>query len=190
MEVPRVPRMTAYGRLEISRYRLLRAESSHSNICHTIADFSFAASVPIYGENERNLAMSDVVTPKVQKTDAEWRELLTPDQYRILRQAGTERAFTGPFWNSHEKGSTAAPPVTSRCSSPIPSSIPAAVGRAISRRSTRRRSPKSATPRTAWCAPKSAAAIAAAISATSFPTARRRPACATASMAMRWISRP
>ncbi|CAN7219123.1 MULTISPECIES: peptide-methionine (R)-S-oxide reductase MsrB [Neorhizobium] len=48
--------------------------------------------------------MSDVITPKIQKTDAEWREILTPEQYRILRQAGTERAFTGPFWNSHEKG--------------------------------------------------------------------------------------
>ncbi|AXV14739.1 peptide-methionine (R)-S-oxide reductase [Neorhizobium sp. SOG26] len=48
--------------------------------------------------------MSDVVTPKVQKSDAEWREELSPEQYRILRQAGTERAFTGPFWNSKEKG--------------------------------------------------------------------------------------
>ena len=48
--------------------------------------------------------MSDVVTPKVLKSDAEWREELSPEQYRILRQAGTERAFTGPFWNSKEKG--------------------------------------------------------------------------------------
>jgi peptide-methionine (R)-S-oxide reductase len=48
--------------------------------------------------------MSEVVTPKVQKPDAEWREQLSPEQYRILRQAGTERAFTGPFWNSKDKG--------------------------------------------------------------------------------------
>ena len=48
--------------------------------------------------------MSDAVTPKVQKSDADWREELSPEQYRILRQAGTERAFTGPFWNSKEKG--------------------------------------------------------------------------------------
>ena len=42
--------------------------------------------------------------PAVSKTDAEWREQLSPEQYHILRQAGTERAFTGPFWNSKDKG--------------------------------------------------------------------------------------
>ncbi|MCJ8507529.1 peptide-methionine (R)-S-oxide reductase MsrB [Rhizobium lemnae] len=47
--------------------------------------------------------MSDVKT-KVEKSDAEWREQLTPEQYRILRQQGTERAFTGPYWNSKDKG--------------------------------------------------------------------------------------
>jgi peptide-methionine (R)-S-oxide reductase len=48
--------------------------------------------------------MSDVITNKVQKTDAEWREELTPEQYQILRQAGTERPFTGPYWNAKDKG--------------------------------------------------------------------------------------
>jgi peptide-methionine (R)-S-oxide reductase len=41
---------------------------------------------------------------KINKTDAEWRTLLSPEQYRITREHGTERAFTGPFWNSKEKG--------------------------------------------------------------------------------------
>ena len=41
---------------------------------------------------------------KVEKTDAEWRKLLTPEQYQILRKAGTERAFSGKTWNNHEKG--------------------------------------------------------------------------------------
>ncbi|MDZ5449953.1 peptide-methionine (R)-S-oxide reductase MsrB [Labrys sp. ZIDIC5] len=41
---------------------------------------------------------------KVNKTDAEWRTLLSPEQYHITRERGTERAFTGPFWNSKEKG--------------------------------------------------------------------------------------
>jgi peptide-methionine (R)-S-oxide reductase len=40
----------------------------------------------------------------VQKTDAQWREELTPEQYQVLRQAGTERAFTGKYWNNHEDG--------------------------------------------------------------------------------------
>jgi len=41
---------------------------------------------------------------KVVKTDAEWRKLLTPEQYRITREAGTERAFTGATWNNHKRG--------------------------------------------------------------------------------------
>jgi len=40
----------------------------------------------------------------VTKTDAEWKKSLTADQYYILRQKGTERAFTGVYWNNHEKG--------------------------------------------------------------------------------------
>jgi peptide-methionine (R)-S-oxide reductase len=38
------------------------------------------------------------------KTDAEWRQQLTPEQYRVLREKGTERAFTGAYWNSHQAG--------------------------------------------------------------------------------------
>ncbi len=41
---------------------------------------------------------------KVKKTDAQWREQLTPEQYRITRQKGTEPAFTGKYWNHKEKG--------------------------------------------------------------------------------------
>lgn len=40
----------------------------------------------------------------VQKTDAEWRAELTPEQYRILRQAGTERPFTGVYTDHDEPG--------------------------------------------------------------------------------------
>jgi peptide-methionine (R)-S-oxide reductase len=46
----------------------------------------------------------EVKVEKIKKTDAEWRAQLTPEQYRITRQHGTERAFTGPHWDSKEKG--------------------------------------------------------------------------------------
>lgn len=40
----------------------------------------------------------------ITKTDAEWKPLLTPEQYAILRQEGTERPFTSPLLNEHRKG--------------------------------------------------------------------------------------
>ena len=40
----------------------------------------------------------------VQKTDAQWRQELTPEQYRVLREKGTERAFTGKYVNNHADG--------------------------------------------------------------------------------------
>ncbi|OVZ54767.1 peptide-methionine (R)-S-oxide reductase [Pigmentiphaga sp. NML080357] len=46
--------------------------------------------------------MSD--RPKVKKSDAEWRTLLTPMQYAVAREKATERAFTGEYWNHREPG--------------------------------------------------------------------------------------
>jgi peptide-methionine (R)-S-oxide reductase len=41
---------------------------------------------------------------KIVKTDEEWKKQLTPEQYAVARKKGTERAFTGKYYNSHEKG--------------------------------------------------------------------------------------
>jgi peptide-methionine (R)-S-oxide reductase len=42
--------------------------------------------------------------PRVEKSDAEWRNELTPQQYRVLREKGTEPPFTGKYWNEHTDG--------------------------------------------------------------------------------------
>lgn len=42
--------------------------------------------------------------PKIEKTDAEWRAQLDETQYRVTRQKGTERAFTGKYWDCDENG--------------------------------------------------------------------------------------
>ncbi len=49
-------------------------------------------------------AADQTLESPVVKDDAEWRAELTPEQYRILRRKGTERAFSGPYWNTKTEG--------------------------------------------------------------------------------------
>jgi peptide-methionine (R)-S-oxide reductase len=50
--------------------------------------------------NKTNTTMSNTIN----KTDEDWKKELTPEEYRVLRQHGTERAFTGEFYDNHDEG--------------------------------------------------------------------------------------
>jgi peptide-methionine (R)-S-oxide reductase len=59
-----------------------------------------AASIKVYSAEKGKYIMSD----EVVKSKEEWKKLLTPEQFHVLREKGTERAFTGKYATSHEHG--------------------------------------------------------------------------------------
>jgi len=59
---------------------------------------------PSSQSNRRSTGQKGTKMAKITKTDAEWRAELTPEQYEVTRKKGTERAFTGAYYNLHDKG--------------------------------------------------------------------------------------
>ena len=57
-------------------------------------------SIEVYSVEEGR----KIVTQRVQKSDREWKNELTPEQYEVTRRHGTERAFSGAYWDTKEEG--------------------------------------------------------------------------------------
>jgi peptide-methionine (R)-S-oxide reductase len=66
------------------------------------ADAPQAIVIANFSPSGKNLGT--VRMEKIVKSDAEWKKLLTPEQYEVARHAGTEQAFTGSTWNNHADG--------------------------------------------------------------------------------------
>jgi peptide-methionine (R)-S-oxide reductase len=124
-------------------------------------------------------ANAEAQTFEVAHTEAEWRKLLTPNQFAVLRQAGTERPFTSPLLEEHRKGVFAcagcgrdlfASETKFDSGTGWPSFWKPLDGAVLEETDTA----------TAWTAPRCRAADAAVISAMSSTTDRSRRACAIA----------
>ena len=73
-----------------------------TNLLYSISFFAVVIGL-VSCENVKESNKKDSMD-KIVKTDEEWQEVLTDEQFYVTRQAGTERAFSGKYWNHKEKG--------------------------------------------------------------------------------------
>jgi peptide-methionine (R)-S-oxide reductase len=90
----------------IDRFRLAGIGSAVV-VALVVASWSAVVSAPDAGKSSGGKSSADAGKgkgPAVQKTDAEWRKQLTPQEYEVIRNKGTEAPFTGAYWNNHRTG--------------------------------------------------------------------------------------
>ena len=91
---------------------------------------------------------------KLNKTDREWQRELSPDEFRITRQKGTEPAFTGKYWNTKQTGTYLCRCCGAELSLPIRNMIVVVVGQAFINRLPVARLMKIKMRRMVWSEPR------------------------------------
>ncbi|GIS81315.1 MAG: hypothetical protein CM1200mP14_28810 [Gammaproteobacteria bacterium] len=112
------------------------------------------------------------------KTDADWRALLSSEEYRVLREQGTEAAFSGKYWDEKGLESIGVEDVDHLCSQLLRSMIRVQVGPLFLNQSTTMRSQLRRTIHSLWPGPRYIARGVVDTSAISFLMVRNRLACA------------
>jgi len=74
------------------------------NVIYFLIAFSFSACTGNSQNNSVNKKTNSTMSDKVVKTDEEWKKVLNPDQYEVLREKGTEAPFSGKYYLHKEKG--------------------------------------------------------------------------------------
>ncbi|HUO92772.1 MAG TPA: peptide-methionine (R)-S-oxide reductase MsrB [Rhizomicrobium sp.] len=98
--------MSRTDSIDPARRRFLLSSASLALVAAAVPHFARAAVPEVTIENfsaaGKDLGRANV--PKVIKSEAEWRKLLSPEQFEVTRHADTEQAFTGIYWNNHADG--------------------------------------------------------------------------------------